>query len=312
MKKKIISTIVLITLLASTCMMALAEEENAPLVVTTESMSTASKLKSKGAIVYQNGTDSVVIDSDDLYTLADAFDTFKAAVYWQMAEMNTYLTTEGEGVSLTTNKDIHAVHLAPSDMVDPYSVNFDTLVEGLAASQSIPYNATEYGYAEGTNLYRTEKGRLTTEASNKTEMIEIEGATENSLSAGTAAWIDGELILGTGADNEAYYNQGYIDGFNQKQNSNASVQYIYHRHSETCGPRTCTVTITYSGTFPHPANPNIMIAEVHTRHSSCGRATVTEYKTPPNVPSGWSQTHTYYVNCNKSEGQLEGATIVWK
>lgn len=311
MKKKIISTIVLITLLASTCMMALAEEGNEPSDVVPESTPTASLLKSKGAIVYQNGTDSVVIDSDDLYTLADAFDTFKAAVYWQMAEMNTYLTTEGEGVSLTTNQDIHAVHSAPSDMVDPYSVNFDTLVEGMAASQSIPHNAMEYGYAEGTNLYRTEKGLLTTEASNKTEMIEIEGATADSLSAGTAAWIDGELILGTGADNETYYNQGYIDGFNQKQNSNAAVQYIYHHHSNACGPRTCTITITYSGIFPHPANPNIMIAEVYESHSSCGKATTIEYTTP-NVPSGSSGTHTYYVNCNKSEGQLEGATIIWK
>ena len=202
MKKKIISLTFLLAILFSTCMVALAEEGSG------QSVTTASQLKSHGAIVYQNGTDSVVIDSNDLYTLADAFDTFKAAVYSQMTEMNTYLTTDDEGINLTTSEDIYVVHSTPSDIVDPLSINFDTLIEGLAASQSIPHTPSEYGYAEGTNLYKTASGLLTTEASDETEMIEIEGATADSLSAGAAAWVNGELILGNGNDVEKAYNQG--------------------------------------------------------------------------------------------------------
>lgn len=229
MKKKLISMFILLTILFSTYMTALAEEDDVPSVFA--SASTASLLKSKGAIVYQNGTDSVVIDSNDLYTLADAFDTYKAAIYWQMAEMNTYLTTEDEGIALTSSEDIHVVHSVHSDMdiIAPLSLNFDTLIEGVAASQSIPQTPVEYGYAEGTNLYKTAEGLLTTEPSAKTEMIEINGATADSLSAGTAAWIDGELILGKGSDNKAYYDMGYKDGFNKVMNG-AHISYVYHKH----------------------------------------------------------------------------------
>ncbi len=209
MKKKIISMIFLLTIFFSTYMVALAEDGN------TQFISTASQLKSKGVIVYQNETDSVVIDSNDLYILADAFDSFKTAVYSQMAEMNTYLTMEDKGIDLTTSNDIHVIHSTPSDIVDPLSVNFDTLIEGLAASQSIPHTPSEYGYAEGTSLYKTVEGLLTTEASDETEMIEIEGAIADNLSAGTSAWVDGKLILGTGVDNKSFYEQGNTDGYEQ-------------------------------------------------------------------------------------------------
>lgn len=211
MKKKITSmTIVLVIFfIFNTRVVALAEGGD------TQFVTTASQLKSNGAIVYQNETDSVVIDSNDLYILADAFDSFKTAVYSQMAAMNTYLTMEDEGIDLTTSNDIHVVHATPSDIVDPLSVNFDTLIEGLAASQSIPHTPSEYGYAEGTSLYKTAEGLLTTEASDGTEIIEIEGAIADNLSAGTSAWVDGKLILGTGVDNKAFYEQGNTDGYEQ-------------------------------------------------------------------------------------------------
>ncbi len=211
MKKKIISmTIVLVIFfIFNIRVVALAEDGD------TQFVTTASQLKSNGAIVYQNETDSVVIDSNDLYILADAFDSFKTAVYSQMAAMNTYLTMEDEGIDLTTSNDIHVVHATPSDIVDPLSVNFDTLIEGLAASQSIPHTPSEYGYAEGTSLYKTAEGLLTTEASDETEMIEIEGAIADNLSAGSSAWVDGKLILGTGVDNKAFYEQGNTDGYEQ-------------------------------------------------------------------------------------------------
>ena len=99
MKKKIISIVLTLGLMCSTCMVALAEGDDLPF------LSTASQMKSKGAIVYQNGADSVVIDSNDLYVLADTLDQFKYAVYSQMAQMNTYLTTEERGINLTTSND---------------------------------------------------------------------------------------------------------------------------------------------------------------------------------------------------------------
>ncbi|MDE6388340.1 MAG: hypothetical protein K2L82_11115 [Lachnospiraceae bacterium] len=239
MKKKIMSIIMILSLACSTCMVALAEDDNMQFV------STASQMKSKGAIVYQNGTDSVVIDSNDLYVLADTLDQFKFAVYSQMAEMNTYLTTEERGINLTTSSDIYVAHLAPQDKVDPMDIEFDTLMEGFAATQSIPYTPLEYGYTDETKLYKTATGFLTTDASVGTEMIEIEEATADGISAGKAAWVNGELILGTGVDNQAYYNLGYTDGLNKAMDA-AHIDYIYHTHTGNAAAGTgCYTKRTY-------------------------------------------------------------------
>lgn len=322
MQKKTISIIFILTMLLSTCMIALAEEDDATSPITSET--TASLLKSKGAIVYQNGTDSVVIDSNDLYTLADKFDTYKAAIYWQMAEMNTYLTTEDEGIALTTSDDIHVVHSVPSDIVVPLSLNFDTLIEEVAASQSIPQTPIEYGYAEGTNLYKTRQGLLTTEASDNKEMIEIKGATADSLSAATAAWIDGELILGTGAENKAYYDMGYTDGLNKAMDG-VHISYVYHKHSgnESSGGGCYTPRyIRYSiGAYAGSANPsgsiNYFCKACHmylsnyrpgnhpdagaylnnVRHDDCPNGIT--------VQDGWS------LGCGKTTSTIESATIIF-
>lgn len=330
MKKKIISMFLLLTILFSTCMVALAEEDDAPSII--NSVSTASLLKSKGAIVYQNGTDSVVIDSNDLYTLADAFDNYKAAIYWQMAEMNTYLTTEDEGIALTSSEDVHVVHSVhpEMDIVAPLSLNFDTLIEGVAASQSIPQAPVEYGYAEGTNLYKTAEGLLTTEASDNTEMIEINGAVADSMSAGTAAWIDGELVLGMGSDNKAYYDKGYTDGFNKVMDG-AHISYVYHEHiGDADSGGGCYTKAVYSNgvgrfgwyisSYQSDGHPNVSC-------NSC-RIIVTNFRYEQ-IPSGMSVQQfldqgyhvgcpnapkgiiRYDLNCGKTTSTIESATITF-
>lgn len=54
----------------------------------------------------------------------------------------------------------------------------------------------------------------------------------DNLSAGTAAWVNGELIKGNGADNAEYYEQGYRIGYAEAMANvgNASVNYIRHYH----------------------------------------------------------------------------------
>lgn len=46
-----------------------------------------------------------------------------------------------------------------------------------------------------------------------TEKINVASATADNLSAGTAAWVNGSLILGTGSDNKSYYNKGSEEGY---------------------------------------------------------------------------------------------------
>jgi hypothetical protein len=184
---------------------------------------TRNSLKSQGNIVYSDGDNSVEIYSDDLYTIADKLDSYKTGIADQLGKIHTYFTyNTGKGTGTTTNSKVNVTHTAPSsaDTADPLAMDFDTLLEGLAASQSIPTDVTEYGYSSGQKLYQTADGSLTTDSSGNTQ-IDIAAATASNLSAGTAAWVNGNLILGTGADNAAYYNKGYNSGYDIGAASNA-------------------------------------------------------------------------------------------
>lgn len=163
-----------------------------------------------------------MVDSADLYVLADKVDSFKKSVAGQLAAMHTYLTTE-RGIELTTDGEVKVTHTEPQSQADPVSVDFDTLLEGLAASQSIPLESFDYGYPDGTKLYRAQDGKLTTDSSG--QEINIAAATAESLSAGRAAWVDGELLLGSGTDNQAYYNSGYSKGHTAGYNTGHTAGY---------------------------------------------------------------------------------------
>ena len=150
--------------------------------------------------------------------LADQIDQVKLEVADQLEAMNTYFTA-GDGISLDTDRYISVTHTRPSrtDFVDPISVNFDTLLEGIAASQSVSSDVTDYGYSPGTKLYKGADGELTTNGSEEgAEQISVSAATADNLSAGTVAWVNGRLILGTGGDNKAYFDKG------EKNNSGGS------------------------------------------------------------------------------------------
>lgn len=187
MKKKILSLLMLLALTFGTCGITLAAD--------TKNAAAGNGLKSHGKIAYRNGNDEVVIDSDDLYVLADRLDLFKRGVADQLNAMNTYFTT-GDGIALTTDEEIRVAHIRPSDeeLVDPTEADFNTLLEGIAASQSVP--------------------------------PDLAAASANNLSAGTAAWVNGELCLGTGADNQSFYERGYEEGYAKVSSQVASVDFI--------------------------------------------------------------------------------------
>lgn len=205
MKKRIISVIAIIALCIYTGIVAVADNSM---------MATRNRLKSKGTIVYQKGNESVIIDSEDLYLLADQIDYLKVALSEQLAEVNTYFTNADKGVPVISDEEIKVVHSQPAsvNIIDPLDMQFDVLLEGLAASQSIPNNVTDYGYEADTGLYKTPDGKLTTDTTQAgIEQISISAATADNLSAGTAAWVNGELLLGTGVDNQSYYNNSNAD-----------------------------------------------------------------------------------------------------
>lgn len=77
-------------------------------------------------------------------------------------------------------------------------------------------------------------------------LADIRAAVDNNLSLGTAAWVNGSLIIGNGADNKNFYDQGYADGYEQGDSDGyrrgyadgksdavegVEVEYIYHEHT---------------------------------------------------------------------------------
>lgn len=257
MRKKLLSFMVVMTLTLSVCMTALAEGETGATPPIQEHGGTASELKSYGRIVYQKGTESMKIDSDDLYMLADQIDQVKLDVTDQLEALNTFFST-GEGIVLSTSEDINVVHATPAEeeAVDPLDVNFDTLLEGIAVSQSVSPDVTAYGYPAGTELYKNASGVLTTNGSEKgAEKIDVTAATADNLSAGTAAWVNGNLILGTGGDNKSYYDQGA--GFKKAR---VTLRYAVTLNTSSSGNHTAPLTISCIITND---NGNLSISESH-------------------------------------------------
>lgn len=210
--KKIVSVMLMLSMLFGVCMVATAAGTPA---------ATRSSLYSQGAVSYRNGTESVVIDSADLYTLADRLDLFKVRTVEQLGVIGTYLSDNLEGKPLTSEADINALHQKPptGSETDPRSLSFDMIVKGIAKSQSIPTDPTDYGMEAGTTLYLGKDGKLYSSKQEGADEIHIRRATAENLSAGTAAWVDGHLILGTGDDNKAYHDLGYQEGADDRGGS---------------------------------------------------------------------------------------------
>lgn len=199
-KRRIAMFMAALLLSGSACMVAAAAEKNS---------ATKNALHSQGAIHYQDGAETVVIDSADLYTLADTLDQFKVRVAEQLGKQRTYLSTDSSGVPLTKTSGIYVTHQKPaaSDEVDPAALSFHTILEGIAASQTIPTDPAVYEMASGTKLYQGKDGKLQIgqKQGEDAQEVHIHAATAAELSAGAAAWVDGKLVLGTGDANKTYY-----------------------------------------------------------------------------------------------------------
>lgn len=154
----------------------------------------ASNIKSNGNFDFDSG--KVTIYTSDLIYLADEIDlledTYKTGVAEALDQIGTYFKSDGTS---THNRNESAV--APSEAA---SLPFGAIREGIINSQSIPTERTYTGILPGQN----------TQTSGN-----ISAAQADHLSLGAAAWVDGDLIIGTGTDNNTYYTQGSQDGYNK-------------------------------------------------------------------------------------------------
>lgn len=134
-------------------------------------------IQSKGIINYNS--DTVIFDSADFITLANEIDNleseYKANVVAALSDIDTYFNIDGSIAHNQGEETVPAEYAAGLDL--------DLICTAIRQSQSVDH-------------------------------MEAAPAAANNISAGTAAWVNGECIIGNGDDVKEAYEQGYAKGKN--------------------------------------------------------------------------------------------------
>ena len=259
-------------------------------------------LHSKGIINY--GNSSVVFDSADFYLLATEIDNleflYKANVVAALNGINTYFKPDGSVIHDEQEEDV----LLPCDAV---GLSFDAIRGGILQSQSVDH-------------------------------LDAAPAAENNISAGTAAWVNGQCIIGNGKDvqdayergyDEGYsygYAQGYTDGLADAAPGEARIEYTYHVHEgvstqvggcyaqsqDSCRGHyiaietgTLVSTGSLAGKYAIKGKCNV-----------CGYIGVSYGSVPAYIGQSLHNcsqyTTTIVLNCGKTEETIESATIYYE
>lgn len=296
----------------------------------------SSRLSSKGSVEYADGI--VIIDSSDLTYLADQIDglerAYKIMTMDALNQIGTYYISSYGDIS--HNPDDNNIL---SDRA--VELTFRDLHNGILGSQSVGHLAgVQAKDADGNLLYYADESAaeshnliMTTTESNNLPIL-IGPAAANNLTAGTAAWVDGKLIVGNGADNQAFYNKGYTDGFAEKLDG-LSIEYIYHEHVGDSSVQGGCYTVeqkhygvSYNTYFDNARETKIINGQVYTFLGvgcrDCGKDYVTNWceETQPeysvrgpypahvNCP-GVLLPSTWDLGCGKSTWTIESAVIVF-
>lgn len=203
--------------------------------VNAQNLSRRNEIKSKGNIKFENG--EVFVTASDLFYLADEIDvlesTYKCNLIDALNSIGTYFKNDGAITYESSQNEINTEELKTN-------LSFGNIKQGILSSQSVgSLFQTQAADREGNLLYyQTEEAQinkniLSLSTTDTGFPAFYQAANANNLSAGTAAWVDGVLIKGNGADNATYQEQGYREGYTQgiaDGLSKANVQYTYHTH----------------------------------------------------------------------------------
>lgn len=209
-----------------------------PLLVMADGNIRREHIKSKGKLDFENG--SVVIDSADLLYLVDQVDelesTYKITVIDALNEIGTYFKNDG-----STSADV-TVNEADTEE-EKKNLSFGNIKEGILQSQSVSsLLQTQAVDKEGNALFYVNQeaadnqNLLKTTIENTGFPVFYRPITAENLTAGTAAWVNGRLIIGNGGDNASGYAQGFVDGqANAVENLNVTYTYHYHEGDNVNG-----------------------------------------------------------------------------
>lgn len=278
--------------------------------VMADTSSRRANLKSRGSINFENGT--VYVSASDLIYLADEIDnlenTYKRTSIDALNDIGTFFLSDGTAVNDSAGNEIDTDE-EKSDMA------FGKIIEGIKKSQSVDSLLQTQAVDKEGNLlfYETEEEQINKNifAATKTDTglpIFYQSANADNLSAGTAAWINGELIKGNGADNTIYYEQGYRIGYADGMANaaeNATINYIRHYHDSTSS---CYVPPIMRG-YDKYIGDDMVNTQFHVAECSiCGMKKWNytgdwNFGTHICVPEGY--------NCGYYHGEIIGAEIIY-
>lgn len=305
-----------------------------PLVATADENTRKDYLKSKGKIDFENG--KVVLDSGDLVYLADQIDelesTCKVTMAEALKEIGTYFCKDGSLTNDEASSDVNSKE-------EMAKLSFENIKEGILHSQSVDsLSGIQAVDKDGNALFYTnqeaaDNGNLLLNTTENTGFpICYRPINAENLTAGTAAWVNGRLIMGNGKDNESSYAQGFVDG-QANATDNLEITYTYHYHEgDEINGGGCYERVTSS-----KACGNIVRLKEYYKGSTCGYncasfygidygcevcGTVTGWKCGGGgnscgaVSGQMSGTHmitttSWQPACGYSQGQILTATIVY-
>lgn len=287
-KKKVCVLICMVLLLTSIC----------GLTALADGSARRNNIKSHGNINVQNG--AAAIYSSDFIYLADEIDAlenkYKTSTVAALNNIGTYYDSNGAIIYDSEKEGITADAAV--------NLSFSQITEGITNSQSVAHLAAQQATDNtGALLYYADESakkdnNLVTVTTSDTGLpVLIQPIVTDNLTAGTAAWVNGNLIIGNGADNQAYYEQGYIDGYSKITDS-VDIEYQYHKHVDGEG-NVSTQDIVYS--LNNPGGCYSAVGHTHHKTGTC--ATHVVYH--PEV------SHTETVRCTWSaSGKVENGGML--
>lgn len=206
-------------------------------------------------------------------------------------------------------EELNTWDLATEKILSTTNPTFEQILDTMGYIKSTPNAGELWTDASGNQNYLMENGLVTTnvddakkDAEGNAEVLTIAAAQPENLSAGTAAWVNGDFIIGTGADNNSYYEQGIQDGIDK-----CHIVYTYHEHTDDCyEPATCTMRASERSIGGK--------TWVGYTHSACGQEWKgIDWKDSSSDYSGSHPSttkHTYNkLVCVKDETTIESAAI---
>ncbi|MBD5475840.1 MAG: hypothetical protein HDR17_07665 [Lachnospiraceae bacterium] len=147
-------------------------------------------MRSTGRIQYEQA----VFDSADLQDILSHIDEKKRAAAGTLIQLGTRFRQQAAGYTYDRNPD------AEQGEIDIGQIDWTTLIQAAADSQTVPDKLSVLNPEAAMHIEGVEE---------RTDYYET--AIEDNISRGMAAWADGKLLLGNGADNDKAYKKGTED-----------------------------------------------------------------------------------------------------